>query len=152
MLLKLFDVPGEVTVDDLSVKALAVGSGRQCAHYGDDIECGFHGEHLKCFVLNQYFGDLDSVQRGAFAEVIRNNPEVQAVGDGFILPDAAAKRVIFAGGVQGQRVTVFRDVVNDGHAGRLGEQGDRLGAGDFLFGFDVDRFAVAADDRDAHTG
>src|ERR687891_2603771 len=70
----------------------------------------------------QQLGDLDGVGGGALAEVVANDPEVQAAVVRGVTADAADEHVVAAGGVDGGGVDRVGGVVHDHHAGRLGEQ------------------------------
>ena len=74
------------------------------------------------FALDEQLGDLDGVGRGALAQVVGDDPEVERALVAGVAADAADEDVVAAGGVDRHRVAAARRVVDDGHAGRRGEQ------------------------------
>ena len=95
-------------------------------------------------------GDLDGVERGALAQVVRDNPQVEAVRHGVVGPDAADKGVVEAVAVCSKRVEILRGIVHYLDPGRLRENLARLFGGDLRCKLDVDRFGVPSVDGDAN--
>ena len=95
------------------------------------------------------FGNLQGIERSAFADLVTRYPEV----DGFrvvkILADTADVAVIFFRREQRHRIFHFSRIILD-----LGTRESIDGFADgincqFIGRFDIDRFGMAAEDRDA---
>ena len=102
--------------------------------------------------LDQELGNLHGVGRGALAQVVAGEPEVEGALLVGVAADAADEDVVAAGGVERHRVPAVGGVVDDDHAGRLGEQGAAVVRREVLAGAHVDRLRVAADHRHPGAG
>ena len=90
-----------------------------------DLLLDEHGAilHAEQVAADQLFGDLDGVERSALADVVGDNPHVEAVRDGIVLTDAPHIGRVFAGGVDREGVHLFGGVVVHLYAGGLRKDG-----------------------------
>src|SRR5690606_17146524 len=102
--------------------------------------------------LDQRFGDLDGVERGALAQIVRDNPDIEAVLDGGILADAADKGVVFADAFDRGGVATRLALVEHRHARRLAQDVARLVRADRVLELEIDGFGMADKHRHAHGG
>src|SRR5687768_4331407 len=101
--------------------------------------------------LRQPLRDLYGVGGGAFADLVAADEQIDAaaVVAAEVLADAADEDVVLAGRFQRHREVVGGGIVDDPHAGRLGEDRPYLVWGDRPLEFEVDALAVGAGDRHA---
>src|SRR5258708_8321206 len=71
------------------------------------------------FSIDQALRNLDSVKRGALAEIVRYDPHRQAVFNRRILADARDVGRILAGAFHRRGVTFILALLDDENAGRL---------------------------------
>ncbi len=71
--------------------------------------------------LDQDFSDLDGIERRPLPDVVRDDPHIDAVGDGFILANPSDEGFILARSVDGQSVFGFLRIIHDDNPGGLGE-------------------------------
>ncbi|SOO23411.1 hypothetical protein XFF6991_280070 [Xanthomonas phaseoli pv. phaseoli] len=104
------------------------------------------------FLCDQ-FGQLHGVERGALADVVGDDPQVQATRVREVFADATDEHRILAGGVRDRRrVAAGSALVHHFHARRCRQQRARRFHGDLVAGFDRHRFGVAIEHRHAHRG
>src|SRR5690606_32876990 len=96
--------------------------------------------------------DLHGVQRRTFAQVVCDDPEVQAILDGRILPDAADVGRVLTHAVDGRDVAAVLALVDDEAAGRFAQDVAGLFLVEDVLDVDVDRVGMAAEDRRTHAG
>ena len=101
---------------------------------------------------DEQFGDLHRVRRRAFAEVVADAPERQAVVAREVFADAADEDGVVAVAVARLGVLAVRQVVDDFDAGEVGEQLAGFFDRNLALGFDEDAFAVAIRNRHANAG
>src|SRR5579875_1872843 len=100
--------------------------------------------------LVQQLGDLDGVRGGALAEVVGDDPEIERALVAAVAADASDEHAVLAGGVDRERVERGGGVVEDGDAGRGGEQLACALGRELLARLHVDGLGVAVDDGHAH--
>src|SRR5690554_1596749 len=100
--------------------------------------------------LRQQLRDLKRVQRGAFANLIAHDPQVQSALDGRIFPDAAHEYLVLARRVQRHRIALRLGLVHHGDARRRGQKLPRPLGRQGRAGLHVDAFRVAAQHRHPH--
>jgi len=64
-------------------------------------------------LLEQFFRNLNGVQGRTFAQIIGNDPEVQAIFHGIVLADAADKGLVLPLRLERERVFVVGKVIDD---------------------------------------
>ena len=69
----------------------------------------------------QFFRYLNGVQGRPFAQIIGNDPEVQAIIHGIVLADAADKGVVLPLRVERERIFVIGEVIDDLDTWRLAQ-------------------------------
>ena len=106
------------------------------------------------FDLQQFFGDLNRVERRAFAELVARDPDIYAAvfRNREILPDSADKDVVFAGRVDWHRETVMLAVIHKRNARRILQQIPDLIRRNRVGEFKVDALAVCPQNRHANAG
>ena len=96
-------------------------------------------------------GDLHAVQRRALAHVVGNHPQIQAALAGEVLAHPAnVYRIVADGVVHGRGTTLA--VFDERHALGLAQQIAGVQGRDRIAGFDMQRFRMAVEHRDAHAG
>ncbi len=100
----------------------------------------------------EQFGDLHGVERRALAQVVGDDPEVQAVLDGRILPDAADIGGVFAHALDRGDVPAGLALVDDEHARGLPQDLAGLLLVEEVLGLDVHRLGMADEDRHPNAG
>ena len=105
-------------------------------------------------MLQQFFGNLDSIEGGAFSQLVAGDPDIDAVVFGYrlVLADSAYIDVIFAGGVDWHREAIVLAVVYQRYAGRGAQEVPDLVRGDGVGKFKIDTFTVRPEDGDANAG
>src|SRR5688500_9001548 len=71
--------------------------------------------------LDQQLGDLNRVGGSALAQVVADDPEVEAAVGARIAADPPDQHLVAAGGIGRHRIEAVGWVVDDHHAGRGGE-------------------------------
>src|SRR5262245_63699894 len=89
--------------------------------------------------LDQHLGDLHRVGRGALAEVVGDDPQVQAVGDRRVAADAPDEDLVAALGAQGQGHLAPGVVIDEDDSRRLAKGLPRLLDADGLVELEVDQ-------------
>jgi len=102
-------------------------------------------------IANQNLGDLDGIERRAFAQVVRYNPEIEAVGDRIILANSADVSGVFTGRIDRHRIDILFRGVGQDDTGRFAQNLFRFRRRKFHHGFYVDGLRVAAKNRHAHS-
>ena len=100
--------------------------------------------------LDEDFGDLDGIERRPFAEIVGDDPHVEAMWDGGVAADAADIDRIFAGRFGRGHIALVGAVVDDRDAGRLAQHCARPLLAEGPFEFDIDRLPMADENGDAH--
>src|SRR3954451_21722758 len=100
--------------------------------------------------LVQRLAQLDRVRRGALAQVVRHDPQVERLVVAGVAADAPDVDVVVAVGVDRERVARVVGVVDHGDARRGAQDLARLFGRQGRARLDVDRLRVAVDDRHAH--
>ncbi len=72
--------------------------------------------------LDKQLRELHGVGRRALAQVVGDNPHVERALVAGVAADAADEDVVLAGGLDRHRVAAGGRIVDDGHAGRRGQQ------------------------------
>ena len=93
--------------------------GRRGAGYANAPAGSRHAHEV---ALGEQLGDLDGVGRGALAQVVADDPEVEAALVRGVAADPADQHLVAPGGVGGERVDAVAGRVHDDDAGRAGEQ------------------------------
>ena len=86
------------------------------------------------------FGDLHGIESSAFAQVIRNAPNIEAVLNRRIFAHAADIGGILADSLDRRHIAAVLAFIDEQHAGRLPKFRLRLFGGDLTFALDVPRF------------
>src|SRR5438874_8141431 len=86
--------------------------------------------------LNQLLRDLDGIQGRPFSQVVSHDPEVEAVGNGLVLADAAHEHLVLPRHVDRHRIDPVDRVVVEQDPGRLAENGAGLIGRQLLLGLD----------------
>src|SRR4029078_3760388 len=94
-------------------------------------------------------GHLDGVRRGALAQVVADDPQVQAALVGRVSASWAEEPVVAAGGRARQRVETLGRVVQDDDSGCGREERPALVGIETLAGLHVDRFGMSVEHSDA---
>src|SRR5437867_10866973 len=89
--------------------------------------------------LYQFFRDLDRVQGRPFTQIVRHDPEVEAVGDGLVLADAAHEHLVLPRHVDRHRIDLVDRVVVEQDPRSLAEDRARLVGRELVLGLDVHR-------------
>ena len=95
---------------------------------------------------------LHGVRRGALAQVVGDDPEVERALVAGVAANPADQDLVAAGGLDRHRETRRAGLVDDLDAGRRGEQLARPLGLERLARLDVYRLRVAGDDGDADAG
>src|SRR4051812_44242632 len=91
--------------------------------------------------LGEDFRDLHRVERGAFADVVGDDPEIEAARMRNVLADAPDEDGVLSGRVRHRRrVAAGFALVDDDDTRRRFEQRARFGGRDFFLRLDVHRF------------
>src|SRR3970040_2172075 len=85
--------------------------------------CADYSRALDEVAGDQFFGDLEGVERGPLAQVVADHPEGEPPWMGAVLPDAADEHLVLAGRGPGLRVEADRRVVADDDAGGVAQDG-----------------------------
>ena len=102
--------------------------------------------------LVQQLGDLDGVQGGALAQVVRDAPQRQAVLDGRVVADAADEDRELALAFLGRHVAAVLALIDDDDAGRLAQDVAGLVLVQRAFELDVHRLGVTDEHGHPHAG
>lgn len=100
--------------------------------------------------IDQQFGDLDGVECCTLAQIVRNDPDVEAVFDRCILADTRNIGRVLTGRFNRRDVAAILVLVDDEATRRFAQDIARLIGGDLVFELDVDRFRMADEDGNAH--
>ena len=100
----------------------------------------------------QQLRDLDSVQRGAFQELVSGNPEGKAILERAIAPNAPNLAVVLAGGEKWHWIAVTLGFVDQLQTGCLGENLMRLFDRNGPLELRAHSDGMSTVNRDAHAG
>src|SRR5215469_10919719 len=103
-------------------------------------------------IAYQEFGDLDGVESGTLAQIIGNDPEIEPMCNGRIAPNAADIDRILAGGLNRSHIPFVSAVIDNGDPGRAPQDGTRILFAERPLELDIDRLAVANEDRNPDAG
>ncbi len=103
-------------------------------------------------LFEEFLGDLDGVEGGAFEELVAADPEAEAVVEGAVEAEAADGAVVVFGEVEGKGVLGLGRFVDDIEAGGLAEGVEGGGEGDGALELGADGDGVGAVDGDADAG
>jgi hypothetical protein len=81
-----------------------LGSGDEQSAIGTGLESHEPPAGKLNIFADQNLGDLDGVERGAFAKIVGNHPEIEAIRDGVILANSANKSGVLSGRIDGHRI------------------------------------------------
>src|SRR5215831_6502099 len=76
-------------------------------------------------VANQNLGNLDGVESRTFAQIIRHDPEIEAVLHGVVLTNSPDVSRVLANGVDGHRIDIILRLIGDNYS--RGFTQDRFG-------------------------
>src|SRR6266446_7488596 len=131
-----------ITMGGTAVMRLSLGGAPQ------RLDVGARAEALSAeMLLDQDFGDLDGIERRALAQIVGDDPQIEPVRDRRVAADAADIDRVLAGRLGRGHITLIGAVVDDGDAGRLPQGGARLVLAERPLELDIDRLAMADEDR-----
>ncbi len=96
------------------------------------------------------FCDLHRIERSPFAEIIGYHPEIQAVRDRFIFPDAADVDLVFAGRIQRHGIELLGGIIVHNHPRHRRQQRAGFVRLKWPPQLHIDRFRMAAQHRNTH--
>src|SRR5262249_34774649 len=103
-------------------------------------------------VTNQNLGNLDGVESCALAQIIRHDPEIEAIGNRIVLTNSADVSRILANRVDGHGVNIVFRLIGDDDPWRLAQDGFDICRGELFLRLDVHGFRVAAKNRNTNRG
>src|SRR5262245_29520656 len=103
-------------------------------------------------IANQNLRNLDSVESRAFAQIVRDDPEIEAVGHGIVLADSPHVGCILANGLNGHGVDVVFRLIRNNDAWSLAQYGFDIRYGEFFLRLDVDGLRMAAKNWNPNRG
>ena len=98
------------------------------------------------------FGDLHGVECGPFAQIVGDDPQVERMGHGRIAADAADIDRVLARRLGRGDVAFLGAAIDNGDARRPAQRLARLVLAERPLELDVDRLAMADEDRHPHAG
>ena len=95
------------------------------------------------FAVDQAFGDLDGVERRAFAQIVGDDPHREAILDRGVLANAADVGGVLARRLIGRHIATRLMRIDDQAARRIAQDVARLVGRDLILELDVDGLGMA---------
>src|SRR3954470_5597003 len=110
------------------------------------------GRALEQAAIDQSFRDLDGIERGALAEIVGNDPEIETVLDRRIIANAGDEGGVVAHAFDWRDVAAVLTLVDHENARRLAQNLARLFRRQSPFELDVDGLGMTYEHRHPHAG
>jgi len=103
------------------------------------------------FLVREELCDLHRIERGAFAEVIRDTPEIQRVVLRAVFANAGDISRVIADTFNGRDIAAVFWLIDNHNARAFAQEIAGIICGEFIFEFHIDALGMANEGRDADT-
>src|SRR5260221_11631975 len=103
-------------------------------------------------ILGQYFGDLHGIEGSALAQIVRNTPEIETIGNRRVPAQATDEDGIFTRTFLWCHIALVDPVINHRDAGRRPQGSTRFLLADRILELNIHSFRMPDEDRRANTG